>query len=292
MPLNTAKSVALKPLQDTQNTDAFMPSAERPVRVRSRHLPADSHFEPHRHPWAQLAYCSSGVLQVTVLGAQETTSIVPSSRAVWIPPAAMHVVAVVEEAQFRSIYIDAQLLHFDKAQDWSKNRVITVSALLRELIHALGEAATAVYEAKLHGSSQPESALREQSLATLIAHEISAASTQSLGVPMPSQGGADRRLRALCEAVIQRPAAHKTLAQWAGSVGMSERTAARLFKQELAMGFTQWRQQAVLAHALPLLARGMPVGQVAPICGYDSVSAFTAMFKTALGHAPGYFSEK
>ncbi len=281
MPLNTAHSIALKPLQALPNADAFMPSTQRPVRVRSRHLPADSHFEPHSHPWAQLAYCSSGVLQVTVLGQPETTSIVPSSRAVWIPPAALHAVAVVEDAQFRSIYIDAQLLHFDKTQDWSKNRVITVSALLRELIHALGEAAT--------GSGDTQ---REQSLAALIAYEISTASTQSLGVPMPSQGGADRRLRALCEAVMQQPAAHKTLAQWAGSAGMSERTAARLFQQSLGMGFTQWRQQAVLAHALPLLARGAAVGQVASICGYDSASAFTAMFKAALGHAPGYFSVK
>jgi CreA protein len=28
------------------------------------------------------------------------------------------------------------------------------------------------------------------------------------------------------------------------------------------VGFAQWRQQVVLAHALPLLARGEPIGEV------------------------------
>jgi hypothetical protein len=47
------------------DTDPFAPSAERPVRVRSRQLLADSHFEPHRHAWLQLACSASGVLQVS-----------------------------------------------------------------------------------------------------------------------------------------------------------------------------------------------------------------------------------
>jgi AraC-like DNA-binding protein len=51
----------------------------------------------------------------------------------------------------------------------------------------------------------------------------------------------------------------------------------------------QWRQQAVLAHALPLLARGTPVGQVAVACGYASDSAFAAMFKAAIGQSPSAF---
>ena len=37
-----------------------------PVRVRARDMPADMHFEPHRHAWGQLAYCASGVIQVSV----------------------------------------------------------------------------------------------------------------------------------------------------------------------------------------------------------------------------------
>jgi len=56
-------SVQLTPVG---NTDPFTPTPERPVRVRARTMPTDTHFEPHHHAWAQLAYCASGILQVTV----------------------------------------------------------------------------------------------------------------------------------------------------------------------------------------------------------------------------------
>ena len=50
-----------------------------------------------------------------------------------------------------------------------------------------------------------------------------------------------------------------------------------------------WRQQAILAHALPLLARSQPISQVAAASGYASDSAFSAMFKTAMGQPPSHF---
>ena len=45
------------------------------------------------------------------------------------------------------------------------------------------------------------------------------------------------------------------LRDWVAHVGASERTVARLFRDELGTNFQQWRQQAILAHALPLLVR-------------------------------------
>ena len=41
---------------------------------------------------------------------------------------------------------------------------------------------------------------------------------------------------------------------------------------------------------LPLLARGMPVSEVAATSGYASDSAFSAMFKAAMGHSPSRFA--
>jgi hypothetical protein len=74
--------------------DSFRPSRQRPVRVRSRAMPADTHFEPHSHAWSQLAYCASGILQVCAeqgaAAGDEITYIVPPSRAVWIAPGARH----------------------------------------------------------------------------------------------------------------------------------------------------------------------------------------------------------
>jgi len=122
-----------------------------------------------------------------------------------------------------------------------------------------------------------------------VVDEIAQADTQALGVPLPHPDTGDKRLRALCQAVLRAPSERSTLAGWAADVGASERTVARLFREQLGLGYQQWRQQAILAHALPMLARGEPVGSVAAASGYASESAFSAMFKAAMGQRPSQF---
>ena len=270
MPRNTP--IPFTPIGDI---DLYTPSVQRPVRVRARTLPADTHFEPHRHPWAQLAYCTTGIVQVTATPndamGDEVTYIVPPSRAVWIAPGAMHAINVREAAKLRTLYLDASTT----PQGWQGCRVIVVSPLLRELIQAL---------------DAPALPPREALLAALVQDELTHAATQSLGVPLPHAQSGDKRLRALCEAVLRAPSERATLAAWAGDMGASERTMARLFREELGISYQQWRQQAVLAHALPLLARGTPVSEVAAASGYASDSAFSAMFKAAMGQSPSRFA--
>jgi AraC-like DNA-binding protein len=257
------------------DVDAFRPSRQRPVRVRARTMPADTHFEPHRHAWSQVAYCASGIVQVTAQrssdGGDEVTYIVPPSRAVWIAPGARHSVHVLEAAQFRTLYIDESAT----PAGWGGCRMIVVSPLLRELVTALDAP---------HLTRE-----REERLTHVVLDEIARADTHALGVPMPHAQDGDKRLRSLCEAVLGAPAQRATLAEWSAEFGASERTMARLFREELGVTYQQWRQQAILAHALPMLARGTPVSQVAAASGYASDSAFTAMFKAAMGQPPSRF---
>ena len=242
-------------------------------------MPADTHFEPHSHGWSQLAYCATGIVQVTTATADknEVTYIVPPSRAVWIAPGARHAIHVLEDAQLRTLYIDASVT----PAGWNSCRVIVVSALLRELILGLDAAPGA-----------PLARPREEMLAGLVLDEITHADPQALGIPLPLAQSGDKRLRALCEAVLRAPSQRATLAGLAAAIGASERTMARLFREELGTSYQQWRQQAILAHALPMLARGAPVSHVAAASGYASDSAFSAMFKAAMGQPPSYFQGK
>lgn len=253
--------------QDLGDIRHVIPTPQRPVRCRARALATDQHFEPHHHPWSQLAYCASGLIQVTVdTNLAQTTYLLPPSRAAWIPPQARHAVTVVESAQVRTLYLDPGAT----PPDWNDCRVLTVSPLLRELILALQD--TPVGD-------------REQALMGLVLDELQNADTLSLGVPLPR----DKRLRSLCELVLRDPGERATLAEWARRIGASERTVARLFRTELGTSYQQWRQQVVLAQALPMLARGEPVSTVAAASGYASDSAFSAMFKAAMGQSPGHF---
>jgi AraC-like DNA-binding protein len=260
------------------DTDPFTPDRDRPVRVRARSMPTDTHFEPHRHAWAQLAYCATGIVRVNAVQHEgtddELTYIVPPSRAVWIAPGALHCIDVLETAEFRTLYMDASVT----PAGWDGSRMIVVSPLLRELVNALDAV-----------EDDARGAERERMLMRLVLDEITSADIQALAVPLPHAQHGDKRLRALCEAVLRDPAERATLADWAGDVGASERTAARLFRDELGISYQQWRQQAVLAHALPMLARGKSVSEVASASGYASDSAFSAMFKTAMGKSPSSF---
>ena len=71
--------------------------------------------------------------------------------------------------------------------------------------------------------------------------------------------------------------------------GASKRTMQRLFIEETTMPFSKWRQRLRLVTAMQRLAAGEAVTTVALESGYNSVSAFVAMFHKQLGMTPGRY---
>jgi hypothetical protein len=271
-----ARQLRSMPLGDT---DPFHPSRARPVRVRSRNMAADAHFDPHRHAWAQLAYCASGIVQVSAADAGSATArvtyIVPPSRAVWIAPGALHSVHVLEDAQFRTLYIDASVT----PPGWTGCRVLVVSPLLRELVPALD-----VRRAPAARAREPCS--RAWCWTRCAARPPSSWACRCRR-RRPATSACARCARRCC---ARRPSAPR----WRNGRRRRRQRAhhGAPVPRQLGTSYQQWRQQAVLAHALPLLARGMPVSHVAAASGYASDSAFTAMFKAAMGQPPSQFQSR
>jgi AraC-like DNA-binding protein len=96
----------------------------------------------------------------------------------------------------------------------------------------------------------------------------------------------DRRLQRVCWALLAAPGDPRTLDEWAAWANASPRTLARLFVTETGFTFGAWRQQARLLEAMGRLSGGQSVTDVALDLGYDSVSAFSAMFRRASGVSP------
>ncbi len=65
------------------------------------------------------------------------------------------------------------------------------------------------------------------------------------------------------------------------------RTLTRRYAAETGLAFSAWRQRARLLRALELLAAGQAVTTVALELGYDSLSAFIALFRCVMGVSPG-----
>ena len=266
---------------ESATPELFLPTRQRPVRVKYRRLRADTQIKPHSHAWAQVAISTSGVIRLDV---PTGTYLVPPSRALWIPPGVEHAVTMVEDADLRTLYFHQPVgrcgpgvaRHDEDA--WRQCRVLEVSDLLRALVREMPTVSNAGPELS------PEELAREKHLSALILDEMRRANPVRIGVDLPH----DKRLRNLCEAVIADPTRHETLEEWARDTGASPRTVARLFRHELGSTFTQWRQQVVLAKALSMAASRMPVAHIATELGY-SPSAFSAMVRKSVGQSPGQF---
>ena len=276
-----APSGASAPSVDALTPHLFEPTARRPLRAKTRYLPADTHVLPHSHAWAQIALSTEGVVRLT---AARGTYIVPPSRALWIPPGVEHAVTMVDAAHLHTLYLYQPRGRSGPGgpgtpgQAWQQCRVLEVSALLHALVRALDTTPDSA------APPSPEALRRERHISALVLDELRRARAVPLGVALPR----DKRLRHLCEAVLDDPTRHATLQGWAQDSGASPRTVARLFRQELGSSFTQWRQQVVLAKAVALAAARTPMGQIAAELGYNP-SAFSAMVRRTVGMPPGRF---
>jgi len=237
----------------------------------AKDFPDGYHNRPHRHERAQLIFAAHGAMLVATSAGSWA---VPPQRAVWMPGGIVHEIRMVGAVAMRTLYVRADAT----ARLPGGVRVLAVSPLLRELILRACALPTAYDEAGPAGR-----------LMTLMLDEIAALPTVALDLPLPR----DTRLGRICRALSAEPGATtRTLADWSREAGASPRTLARLFVKETGLTFAAWRQQARLLAATAMLAAGEPITRIALDLGYDSPSAFTAMFKRALGAPPSqYFGD-
>jgi AraC-like DNA-binding protein len=152
--------------------------------------------------------------------------------------------------------------------------VVAIEPLVRELLVAAGRFG--------HRYRKGSKAAR---LVRVVLDHLPTFPVASLSLPEPS----DERLRRITRALQSRPSDARPLPDLSRAYGLGYRTAERLFQRELGMNFKEWRRQLRLVTALERLAGGESVTNVALEVGYSDVSAFIAMFKSALGSTPGQY---
>ncbi|MDQ6801055.1 MAG: helix-turn-helix transcriptional regulator [Acidobacteriota bacterium] len=221
----------------------------------------------HLHPEDQLLFASRGVMTV------QTTNglfVVPPLRAVWIPAGVAHSIAMSGRVSLRTLYFLPGLVRHLPAICV----VFHVSPLLKELL--------------LHASGFPH--LRRETpiqrrIIDVIIDQLNTARAAPLQLPQPR----DPRALRIATNLLADPSQQGTLEQLCEEVGASKRTAQRLFIAETNMSFAKWRQQLRLLHALQSLAAGQKVASAARAAGYNSASAFIAMFRKQFGATPAQY---
>ena len=246
--------------------NAFM-SVPRPVVALARDLPPAHEIDWHSHPRFQLVYAARGVMKVDT---RDATWVVPPQRAVWMPPATPHRLTASGVVQLRSLYIRPEA-----AKRMPKGcEVLEVTPLLRELILRATELPLEYDQKGAAGR-----------IMHLMLDELASLARLPYHLPMPRVAP----LAAICQRLVSAPNEVATLGQLAARERLSARTLARHFRRRTGMSFAEWRRRARLLRALGWIAEGRPILQVALDLGYESPSAFSAMFRRELGAPPSRF---
>ncbi|QRK08245.1 helix-turn-helix transcriptional regulator [Archangium violaceum] len=228
----------------------------------------DRETQWHRHARAQLFATLSGLMTVRTNAGRW---VMPPGRAVWIPPDCRHAVRFHGVIDGWAVYVTPRAC--GSLPDTP--RVVAISGLLRE---AICRAAT------WSPKSAPLDA-RQARIARVILDELSEAIEEPLHLPMPRSPG----LAKIAHAIASNPADRRTLDDWARFGNMTKRTLTRRFFAETGMTVAEWRTRARLLVALERLVAGEAVTSIALDLGYESVSAFIAMFRRTFSTTPKKF---
>lgn len=242
----------------------------RAVAAMPKDFAAGFEILPHHHERAQLIHATVGTMRVS---ADDGVWIVPPQRALWMPAGVRHAIAILSATTMRSLYVRDDVAAFMPRSC----HVMSVSPLLRELIVRATELPVRYDEDGPAGH-----------VVALIISELRGLQSLPLQLPMPR----DARLRTLCKALLAAPGDQRPLEAWAETINTSARTLARRFQSETGLSFGAWRQQARVLDAMGRLGGGEPVTRVALDLGYESVSAFSAMFHRATGTSPSQFRNR
>jgi len=235
-----------------------------PVYAFSENYPHGHIEDWHSHDRIQLIHTLTGVIRVQT---HEGIWIIPPGRGVWIPAHKPHALLSSGDVKARGVFIEDTMQHDIQNQC----RVVAIPALLRELMSNAMD---------IQNEIQPES--RNERLLQLILDEVHLLPVLAFNLPDPQSP----KLQQLCQRIKENLALEWSLEESAQQLHISSKTLARHFQKETGLHFSHWVRQAKLMQAMIDLAMNKPVLNVALDLGYESPSAFSAMFKRETSMTP------
>ena len=228
---------------------------------------AHSEAPPHSHRWGHLNYASHGSLSMELPAGR---ILCPPQHGVWIPPGVVHSCYLQHAVQYRSVHLAPQLCR-DLPQTPGCMQIGPIIKAIRLDFGARGVQVP---------TTEPD--LR---LAQVVHDQLCATPLELSFLPVARHPA----LVQVLDAMQSRPDDHRSLAEWAATVHMTERTLARHCQAELGMSLGEWRQRMRYLQAIDALEAGHTVQRIAYDLGYSTPSAFIAMFQRESGLAPEQF---
>ncbi|KZN67954.1 AraC family transcriptional regulator [Pseudoalteromonas luteoviolacea] len=236
---------------------------QKQLLAKTISMPAGYLDDYHQHPWHQIIFPVSGLLQSEI---DKRRVVVPHNALLYIPAGTPHKSVAFTHTEFSSLYLNpASKVTFCHAP-----KSCLVTPFFKELVLLL------LKQADAHDNKATENLLR------VLNDQIIAAANYDIPLLKPK----DRRTLAIFEGLIDQPATRLTLAQWALQVGASERTLSRLFAKEFNQSFRAWRQHLRLVLSLELLSTNCSIQNIALNLGFASDAAYISAFKALFLNTP------
>jgi len=223
--------------------------------------------EMHSHPFGQLSLQRSGT---TVFSTVDGERFMTPGRLSWIPPDFVHGFCSSNHMEGVCVFVEPEASRSmpDQIRIFRPNPF--VETLIDKMFEKGGDLA------------------KMQPMWQVIVDELCDAEPDDLYLPAPR----DKKLRQMTDFLAANPAENLPVEYWAKQLHMAERTLIRRFRAETGMTIVQWRQHARVMAAIKLLTAGESVTQAALAVGYESLSAFIAVFKQVTGELPSQFTRK
>lgn len=216
----------------------------------------------HSHEQGQLIYVDEGLVGL------ETSSgvwVAPKGRLAWVPPGMPH--AAKSMGDFRG---------------WMLLATAAMTRTLPEAPCVLSGSELLVAALRRLSSLGPKEHRLHDLLVETVLIDLAHSPIEAFGITLPSE----ERLRRWALGFLERPNMKVAIDAVASEVFMSRRSFTRQFQQQAGVSFSDWKRVAIVNYVLERMAEGQHVSELAFDVGYESVSAFIAMFKGVKGLPP------
>ncbi|MFC8227824.1 helix-turn-helix domain-containing protein [Streptomyces sp. NPDC057287] len=232
--------------------------------IAGLHIPrVPTEWAPHAHPLHELVWVRGGTLTSRV---EDRVFTVSEGHGLWMPAGVVHGGRATAGAEFYDAFFAPDRTPFA----FEEPKAIAMTPLLESLLTHL---------------SRPDLDAEARARAESVVFDVLRPSERQLALQLPG----DPRIDAIAEALLDDPSDSRSLEEWARSLGISDRTVTRAFRQATGLSFAQWRQVLRAHRALTLLSAGFDVLTVSETLGYAQPSSFIAAFRRVMGTTPGAF---
>lgn len=219
----------------------------------------------HCHPWHQLIFPFTGLLQTQV---KDKKFLVPHTTSIIVPAYIEHESLALTDTNFMGIYINPECCR-DLQPEVTP---IFVSQFIKLLFIKI--------ETNFNSGKYDHNV--QKNLVSVLLDQIKTSKIPKFRLLVPK----DRRIKEIYDCYSVDPSIPYTLDDWSSRVGATKRTLTRLFAKEFGTSFSLWRQHLRLIKSLTLLETGCSIQDVATAVGYQNDSSYIRAFKARFGITP------